>query len=80
MSWQPVQLNDLMSFFGTCVELAVTMTYLCAIPRGRAGPKLQAHIWVDHLGFQAIPGGAQCGARASYRTMALSSIVSLESV
>lgn len=53
---------------------------LCAIPRGGAGQKQQAHIRVDHLGFQAIRVVLGVGQGHLKRTMASISIVSLESV
>lgn len=47
------------------------------VPRARAvaGQNLQVHIWVDHLGFHIIWGGAQYGIMASYRTIVLNSIL-----
>lgn len=45
-----------------------------------AGPKLQAHIWIDHFGSQTSLVVLGVGMTASAGTMALSSIVSLESV
>lgn len=52
------------------------------VPRtaAAAGPKLQAHVWIDHFGSQTALVVLSVGMAAAAGTMALSSIVSLESV